>query len=122
MDGKKKPEYICPSCKKELSLSSGVNGVEVILCPNCQTSYTALYIAGYSDGYLQATRSGNRQRFEVGDKVTFLRSHNKEHGIVKSIPDDGYPFVVYHCGENWERYADYTAARTDPDDLLKGWR
>ncbi|MGW8324120.1 MAG: hypothetical protein ACWGNI_00360 [Desulfobacterales bacterium] len=56
-----------------------------------------------------------------GQKVTYNSFNKKDHGIVKSISDDGYAFVVYYCDEEWERYFDYTASRTRIDDLTEGW-
>lgn len=56
--------------------------------------------------------------FQVGMKVTYLPKNEK--GIVKKL-DGEYAFVVYHCGEDWERYYDYTAARTEQSDLIRGW-
>lgn len=62
------------------------------------------------------------EQFKVGDKVTYNSGHgNRSHGIVKSIPDEDHCFVVYDCGGDWEQAFDYTAARTDKSDLLKGW-
>jgi len=60
---------------------------------------------------------------KVGDKVTYVPSHGaKEHGIVKSIRDDGkIAWVVYHCAGNWNRFRDYTGAGTSISDLRKGW-
>jgi hypothetical protein len=28
-----------------------------------------------------------------------------------------YVFVVYHCADQWDRFLDFTAAATDPEDL-----
>lgn len=56
-----------------------------------------------------------------GQKVTYVSIGRVEDGIVKSISDDNYVFVVYHCGGNWDRYFDYTAARTKIKDLRLGW-
>jgi hypothetical protein len=67
-----------------------------------------------------------KKTFKVGDKVTFCSSIDDEYdekGIIKSIPEPNskYVFVVYCCGEKWENYMDYTAARTHVDDLALGW-
>ena len=63
------------------------------------------------------------ERICVGDKVTYVSHHGTlENGVVKSIQNDSYVFVVYHCGGDWENYQNYTAARTDTDSLVKGWR
>lgn len=51
-----------------------------------------------------------------------MTSHKKEKGIVKSVSDDEHAFVVYNCGENWDDYENYTAARTKISDLEEGWK
>lgn len=60
-----------------------------------------------------------------GDRVTYLAfpGSKYEHGIVKSIhpTNPQLVFVVYRCGGNWDRYADYTAAATDVASLEHGW-
>ena len=62
------------------------------------------------------------KEFEVGQKVTYVPDYGeKEKGIVKSISDGKHVFVVYNCGEHWENYKDYTAARTRTKDLILGW-
>ena len=59
----------------------------------------------------------------IGDKVTYitLAPYKKERGIVKGLSSEGYVFVVYHCDDNWDRYFDYTGARTDMNNLKMGW-
>ena len=59
--------------------------------------------------------------FKPGDKVTFVNEYKKEQGLVKSLSDDKHVFVVYHCDDEWDRYFDYTAARTKISDLVPGW-
>lgn len=62
--------------------------------------------------------------FNPGDKVTYVSPHKQQRGIVKSVvynPDNEYVFVVYDCGEDWDNYKDYTAARTRLVDLVEGW-
>jgi hypothetical protein len=61
------------------------------------------------------------QSFKIGDKVTYSDGYKKEKGIIKSIRDHNNMFVVYHCGGEWNRYADYTAALTRTCDLKPGW-
>jgi hypothetical protein len=56
-----------------------------------------------------------------GDSITYHSFNKKENGIVKSISDEKHVFVVYHCGNDWDNYKNYTAARTHIDDLTKGW-
>jgi len=58
---------------------------------------------------------------EIGDKVTYRSFDKVEHGIVKRLSDENHVFVVYHCAGNWDRYFDYTAARTNICDLDPGW-
>lgn len=60
---------------------------------------------------------------EVGQKVTYLSLGKVEHGIIKKLEENrsAYAFVVYHCDGNWDRYFDYTAARTRLIDLVPGW-
>ena len=59
--------------------------------------------------------------FNIGDKVTYHAFNKHEEGIVKSLSDDENVFVVYHCAGEWDRYFDYTAARTRIADLTTGW-
>ena len=66
--------------------------------------------------------------FKPGDKVTYRPEHyltdpdKWEHGIVKSVCPDGQAFfVVYHWGEDWRKYRNYTGARTNERDLVEGW-
>lgn len=40
----------------------------------------------------------------------------EESGRIKSW-DDMYIFVVYSCDQQWDRFQDFTAAATNPDDL-----
>ena len=46
--------------------------------------------------------------------------------IVKSIPMHADHveyciFVVYHCGDDWDRYQNYTATLTPVNSIHKGW-
>jgi hypothetical protein len=63
-----------------------------------------------------------RMKFNSGDKVTYKTPYKTEKGIVKSISDENYTFVVYHCGDDWKNYRDYTAARTPNQNLVHGWK
>jgi hypothetical protein len=65
---------------------------------------------------------------QVGDKVHYQPAHYNhdqwENGIIKTIrfdKTDGV-WVVYSCGDNWDKYEDYTAALTNLRDLYLGWR
>ena len=60
--------------------------------------------------------------YKPGDHVTYVTPVNTERGIVKSVPDDEHAFVVYNCAGEWDRYQEYTAARTRVDDLKPGWQ
>jgi hypothetical protein len=60
-------------------------------------------------------------RMKVGDKVTYISAGKLEHGIVKRLSDSEHVFVVYNCAGEWERYFDYTAARTRIANLVPGW-
>lgn len=64
---------------------------------------------------------------EVGDKVRYQPEHYGdamwENGIIKEIREgvtDGV-WVVYHCSGNWEKYMDYTSAKTSLCDMKLGW-
>jgi hypothetical protein len=59
--------------------------------------------------------------YEKNDKVTYISFNKSENGIVKSISDNDHVFVVYHCANDWDNYENYTAARTNIKDLIKGW-
>ncbi len=64
----------------------------------------------------------SKTTFTPGQKVNYVTTAGQpENGIVKSVGADGNPFVVYKCGGNWERYMDYTGARTNASDLRDGW-
>ena len=57
-----------------------------------------------------------------GDKVTYKTDYRMQHGIVKSQSvTDGFVFVVYSCGGNWEDYENYTGELTNNIDLVEGW-
>lgn len=65
-------------------------------------------------------------KFQPGDQVhyvPFVGCNPKlyQKGIVKSISDDRHLFVVYNCAEEWDRYKEYTAARTSIEQLRSGW-
>lgn len=42
----------------------------------------------------------------------------KEKGRIKSW-NNSFVFVVYHCGDDWENFQNYTAAATHPKALNK---
>ena len=60
-------------------------------------------------------------KFKIGKKVTYKTPYKCEKGIIKSISDEDYSFVVYHCNDDWDNYKEYTAARTPNANLVPGW-
>lgn len=58
---------------------------------------------------------------KVGDKVHYFTPYKTENGIVKSMPDFEFAFVVYNCAGEWDNYQNYTGARTAKHDLREGW-
>ena len=64
----------------------------------------------------------------IGDRVHYQPEHygNKrwENGLIKEIRDDitDGVWVVYNCAGNWDRYTDYTSAKTNLRDLKIGWK
>ena len=59
---------------------------------------------------------------KVGQKVTYKPfSGGWEKGVIKSFSDNGNPFVVYHCNDDWKNYTDYTGAQTPLEDVYPGW-
>lgn len=61
--------------------------------------------------------------FRIGDWVAYKRHPGTklEQGRVKiqPAPGDDHVFVVYHCGEEWDNYMNYTAARTPINKLIR---
>ncbi len=52
-----------------------------------------------------------------GRWVKYTAQHGaEEFGRIKSW-NEKYVFVVYKCDNQWDRYSDFTAAATDPEDL-----
>ena len=64
---------------------------------------------------------------QVGDRVHYQPDHygltKWENGIVKGIREHTKDavWVVYSCAGEWDRYQDYTSAKTNINDLYKGW-
>lgn len=57
--------------------------------------------------------------YKKGDKVLY---NKVEKGIVKhGQTERGDVFVVFNCGDNWDKYEDYTACNTPTRLLTKGW-
>lgn len=60
---------------------------------------------------------------DKGTKVHYLKADGtSENGIVKSIRDENYVFVVFHCCEDWENYQNYTGQLTKLIDLHLNWK
>lgn len=56
---------------------------------------------------------------DVGAWVEYRPSYgDPERGRIKSW-NDKFIFVVYKCDNQWNRFQDYTAAATDPADLVR---
>jgi len=64
----------------------------------------------------------------IGDRVRYQPDHygddKWENGIVKEVREgvSDSVWVVYHCAGEWDRYRDYTSAKTNLCDLKLGWR
>ena len=56
-----------------------------------------------------------------GQRVTYISHNGLERGIVKSTSGPEHCFIVYHCDDRWDRYEEYTAARTRNCDIVDGW-
>ena len=70
----------------------------------------------------------NIEQLKVGDSVHYQPEHygedRWENGIIKEIRDEvkDAVWVVYHCGGKWQKYENYTSAKTNLRDLKLGWR
>ncbi len=69
------------------------------------------------------------KEFEKGNKIHFVPphkrdeqryKHNVQNGIVKEVTPEGV-FVVFHVGDSWENFEQYTAQLSDPNSLFHGW-
>ena len=64
----------------------------------------------------------------IGQCVRYQPKHygtdKWENGRIKELraicPDSAW--VVYNCANQWDRYYDYTSAKTNLSDLKLGWR
>ncbi len=56
---------------------------------------------------------------DIGREVKYKPKHITalEQGRIKFF-NDTWVFVVYHCDNDWDNYWNYTAAPTDPKDLI----
>lgn len=60
----------------------------------------------------------NLTKEHIGKWVKYTPSAGEsEVGRIKSW-NDRWVFVVYNCDHNWSDYQDYTAAATNPKDLI----
>ena len=57
------------------------------------------------------------QETDIGRWVIYKTEFENQRGRIKSW-NDKWIFVVYHCAGEWDRYQDYTAAATKPEDLM----
>jgi hypothetical protein len=66
------------------------------------------------------------ETLNIGSKVHYQPEHYNEeeweNGLVKELRAPDGVWVVYNCSNEWERYIDYTAAKTHLRDLRLGWK
>jgi hypothetical protein len=64
----------------------------------------------------------------IGQKVHYQPKHygptRWENGMIKEIREDELDavWVVYNCNGEWERFKEYTSAKTNLRDLEFGWK
>lgn len=62
-----------------------------------------------------------QEAFKVGDYVHYTPEHGPpENGRIKFMGSE-YASVVYKCAGEWEKYDEYTGARTELSRLSRGW-
>ena len=60
----------------------------------------------------------NLNKKDIGRWVKYTPlAGESEVGRIKSW-NDKWIFVVYHCADMWDKYLEYTAAATNPKDLI----
>jgi len=61
--------------------------------------------------------------WQIGQKVTYNPGYKKpEKGIIKKIDwSNNAAWVVYNCAGNWNKYFDYTGAKTEFKNMSIGW-
>lgn len=70
---------------------------------------------------------GNVQDPQIGDLVHYTpyegcNDSEMKNGRIKSLGEiPRHVFVVYNCNDDWENYANYTAALTPIEKLKSGW-
>jgi len=57
------------------------------------------------------------QETDIGRWVIYKTEFENQRGRIKSW-NDKWIFIVYNCAGEWDRYQDYTAAATKPEDLI----
>lgn len=61
----------------------------------------------------EITRLLEVSKVQVGDRVVYSDGYKFEEGVVKELKPCGTKaFIVYHCNDDWDNYADYTGALT----------
>ena len=74
------------------------------------------------------TALNNIADLRIGQKVHYQPEHYDktrwENGIIKEIRQNTLDavWVVYNCAGEWERYKEYTSAKTSLRDLRHGWK
>ena len=61
-----------------------------------------------------------------GDKVHYIPYKGcdeklYENGIIKEIVSPKKARIVYHCGNDWDHYMNYTSSLSNIDRLREGW-
>jgi len=54
---------------------------------------------------------------DIGRWVIYKAGLEGEIGKIKSW-NDIFIFVVYSCNDNWDKFQEYTAEATEPNDLI----
>ncbi|MCK5131728.1 MAG: hypothetical protein KAR40_06195 [Candidatus Sabulitectum sp.] len=57
------------------------------------------------------------KRLRKGMWVEYSPEHGKPQAGRVKYWNEKFVFVVYHCGDDWDNYTDYTAAATYVGDL-----
>lgn len=55
--------------------------------------------------------------WELG-RIKSWHKFDGSHGVHKDEDRTQYIFVVYKCGNHWDKFFAYTAAATDPNNLV----
>jgi hypothetical protein len=58
----------------------------------------------------------NLNKSDIGRWVVYNGGFGEEKGRIKTWNEE-YVFVVYKCDNQWDRYQDFTAAATRPEQL-----